>query len=80
MKLLSAFVLIVGITSAIRITSPEPEKPNQYERICDKLAPVNVNCTAQVGRVCDAIEGQEGCTDSLKHSGDNTPKTTGTHV
>jgi hypothetical protein len=78
------FVVLLGLVSAAKINqvsvrnTPEVEKPNQYNRVCDVTVATNVGCAAQTGRVCDAVNRQSGCHDSLEHVHNNTPETTGT--
>lgn len=78
------FVVLLGLVSAAKISqvsvknAPETLGPNQSSRICDTIPATNVGCAAQVKRVCDAVNRQEGCHDSLEHVHNNTPDTTGT--
>eukprot|EP00355_Strombidium_rassoulzadegani_P003744 CAMPEP_0168623206 /NCGR_PEP_ID=MMETSP0449_2-20121227/8697_1 /TAXON_ID=1082188 /ORGANISM="Strombidium rassoulzadegani, Strain ras09" /LENGTH=91 /DNA_ID=CAMNT_0008664563 /DNA_START=33 /DNA_END=305 /DNA_ORIENTATION=- len=68
--------------------TPDAEKPDQYGRVCDTLAPQNrEGCAAQVGRkapdaeqpdqygrVCDALAPQnsQGCAAQVKRVCDST--------
>lgn len=87
MRFSLTLALIVGFSSAFKLVKhdPEPEQPNQYNRICDATVKSNVGCKAQclvqtkaqTKRVCDAVDKQEGCFESLEHRNNNTPITTG---
>ena len=42
--LIVAALLAVTNAATIKTADPEPEKPNQYHRICDHVSPQNEGC------------------------------------